>query len=166
LKTELESLVVTLNTDATEFDNDGATWTAVEDGWVTALTIEKINGVTSAQTIANTDGSALAADDELENLTFDLFKGVTLWADEELDAGTTAYYVVKATFSGLSSTVNKYFQIKLNDLDWGSAIEYSSNDTDDSDAQNANAADEATDDITELRIGTTSISGPSISSNY
>jgi hypothetical protein len=58
--------------------------------------------------------------------------------------------------------------LKLVDLDTAATktVEYSSTATDDLDADNANAADEATDDVTSLRIGSTSVNGPSLSSNY
>lgn len=161
LKTELESLVVTLSTDATTYD------TSPDQAWdISALTIERIGWSSSAQTLANTDGSALADDDAVSGVSFDLFKWVTLWSDEEIDNGTTVYYAIKATFSGLDASNNKYIQLKLNSLDGGAAIEYSSNDTDDSDANNASGADETTDDITKLRLGTSTISGDSISSSY
>lgn len=156
LKTELENMELTFATDATTYD----TGTDIVNGDITALTVERIDGTTSAQTVAKSDGTALADNDNLNTTGINLFKGVALGSDEEIDNSTTAYYVVKATFSGLSSTLNKYVQLKLENLDTASNVEYSSDDSDDNETYSA------TDNILKLRLGTTSISGPSISSNY
>lgn len=146
LKLELESMNMTVNTDA---------W-----AWVTALTVQKINGTASAQSVAKWDGTPVA----LATINADwvnLFRWVNLWADEEMNNGETVYFVVKATLSWLAAANNKYFQLKLDNLDSGSTVEYSSNNSDD-----ASNAYDATDNITSLRIWSTSISGPSISSRY
>jgi hypothetical protein len=55
--------------------------------------------------------------------------------------------------------------LKIENLDT-TAIQYSSDNIAESDADNSSATDEATDDITSLRIGVTSLSANSISSKY
>lgn len=153
LKTELESMKVTFSTDSAEYD------ATPDAGDISAVTVKRINGTVAAQTVAQWDGTAMADATVLNTTWINLFRGVSLGADEEIANSDTAYYVVKATFSGLSSALNKYVQLKLDSLDSGN-VEYSSNNSDDNEVYNA------VDNITSLRIGTTSVSGPSIASKY
>jgi hypothetical protein len=62
--------------------------------------------------------------------------------------------------AGLDQNENKFFQLKLENLDSGSTVEYSSDSSDDNETYSA------TDNITSLRIDVTTINGPSISSSY
>lgn len=157
LKTELESMALTVNTDAPW---DGLADTAAAD--FTNITVKKINGTVSAKTVTKKADGTTALVEEAAPTAMNIIAGVDLGADEELENGTTTYYVVKATFSGLGSTANKYFQLKLDTLDTGSTVVYSSTQLDDLSDESAPQAD----NITSLRIGTTSVTGPSISSNY
>ncbi|MFZ2151084.1 MAG: S-layer homology domain-containing protein [Candidatus Absconditicoccaceae bacterium] len=154
LKTELESMKLVVATDAAEYD------ASPDAGDISAFTVKKINGTIAATTVAQGNGTAMADAVVLSTAGINLFRGVALGADEELENGTTTYYVVKATFSGLGSTVNKYLQLKLENTDAGSVVEYSSTESDDNETYNA------TDNVTSLRIGSTSVNGPSLSSNY
>jgi hypothetical protein len=160
LKTELESMKVSVGTDAPGFDTT-ATWT----WYITNVTVKRVSWVTSAQVVSlwTANGSSASQPivtwNDIVTNGINLFKWVALGADEELANSETAYYVVKATFVWLSSSNNKYIQLSLNSLDSGN-VEYSSNDSDDSEVY------DSTDNISALRLGTTSISGPSISSKY
>jgi len=158
LKTELESMKVTISTDA---PYDKSNNTAATD--FTNLTVEKINGTNWVQPITEqADGTTALAEDAIPT-DMNIFRGVALGSDKEIDNATTVYYVVKADFSSLDSSNNKYIQLKLNDLDNSTTktVEYSSDNVDDVDW-----TWNASDNITSLRIGVTSIDGTSISSNY
>ena len=158
LKTELESMKVTISTDA---PYDLSNNTAATD--FTNLTIEKINGTNWSKSIAKKADGTTALGEDVVPTDMNIFRGVTLGSDKEIDNSTTVYYVIKADFSSLDSSNNKYIQLKLKDLDSSTTktVEYSSDNVDDVD-WTWNAAD----NITSLRIGVTSLDGPSISSNY
>lgn len=158
LKTELEDLDVVISSD-TNYDKDN------NNAWVdfTALTVEKIWWTVWAKAIAYAKdwSTLLDADGDANDVptNLNLFKWVVLWEDKKVDNWTTSYYVVKATFSWLASGANKYVQLKLDALDDDWTFVYSSDNLSD-------ASSDADDNISWLRIWTTSISWPSISSKY
>lgn len=137
LKTLLKSLKVTLNTDTT-YGTD-----------LTAITVQKVGGVTSATSVTDAAGAALVNG---AVTGINLFNNVALGTDLEVDNSSTVYFVVKGTFTGLAAANNKYAQLKLENLDTANTIVYSS--------------DEDNGDITSLRMGTTSVDGPTLSSSY
>ena len=149
LKTLLKDFKVTLNTDAVYDD------TTANAADITAITVQKVNGITAAQSATLANGNALPGPAAWGTAVtgINLFNNVNLGTDKEVENGTTVYYVVKATLAGLDSTENKYVQLKLENLDTPNTVIYSSDE--------AGAAN-----ITSLRIGTTSIDGTTLSSSY
>lgn len=73
-------------------------------------TIKRIGGATAAKALTVSDSGATA--------TFTTSISSVLGEDAKIDAGTTAYYVVKVTIDGLSTTPNvtNWFQINMDDL--------------------------------------------------
>jgi hypothetical protein len=124
-----------------------------------SLTMERINGSTGVTLISDADFSGVADNTWNAVVLFDVDDDAgdagaddDLGVDVELDPGTTAYYLIKATLTSLDGETNGYgfLQVDLDDLD----------------AVNFEFADSsAAADKTALRLDYDDIDGTKISEN-
>jgi hypothetical protein len=129
---------------------------------MSGATIKRIGGVVAAQPLTTTASSTTGSDTNdtggdwtLANVT------TTLGVDSIIEAGTTAYFVVKPTISGLVGTTNltNWVQVGLGDLLGG--VDDADNNIDWFDGYDTTFADAS--DFDYLLLDTQSITGTKIS---
>ena len=108
LKSVLRQLNFTLTSDATVADN--------------STVVTRVNGPGTDDDYATTHVGAAAA-----TVTTDLTTVTSV--NNEVDNGSVAYYAIKVTVSGLTDATAKYVQVELGNLDDGTTVTYSSNDS-------------------------------------